>query len=401
MFISEKVIRMQKGIGLKVVVSLFVFSLAGLVSAGSFDDAFKNAKTTGQIRFGYISSAPDVAGSKTTYAAALGGALKFETAKWNNIQFAVAPYFVEKLDALSGDIENSELNTDFFNAKGKSFSYLGEAYINYDFGIVGLRFGRQKLDNPFINTDDIRMFSNTFNAVWLNVNLSKSLTLETGIVSSWAGFDSTQDIFSRASNEGVTALGVNYKQSDTFSTQAWYYNFDKEYTLLYADATYTTGDLEVGAQVANFTEAKSTSTKNADGSVIGVSVSYATGPFTLGAVMNSGANTAGKSADLGLGGGGFYAAMDETTISGMNDVQARVFSFEYAASDKFTAGIALGHFEDKTKATNIDETDIVLGYSVKDNLNIEFIHTMVDNKGDQADAGTNFSRQTVRVTYTF
>ncbi len=382
-----------------VIISLLIAGLSATSQATSFDDAFKNAKTTGQIRFGYISSAPDAAGSTTTYAAALGGVLKFETAKWNKIQFAVAPYFVEKLDALSGD--DTELNSDFFNSKGKAFAYIGEAYINYDFGNGGLRLGRQKLDNPFINTDDIRMFSNTFNAVWLNVNLSKSLTLETGIVGSWAGFDSTQDIFSRASNEGVTALGVNYKQSDTFSTQAWYYNFDKEYSLLYADVTYTTGGLEIGAQMANYSEAKSTSTKNADGSVIGVSVSYATGPFTLGAVMNSGANTAGKSADLGLGGGGFYAAMDETTISGMNDVQARVFSFEYAASNKFTAGVALGHFEDKTKASNIDETDIVLGYSVKDNLNIEFVHAMVDNKGDQADAETNFSRQTLRATYTF
>ena len=385
-----------------VIISLLIVWLSATAHATSFDDAFRNATTTGQLRFGYISSAPDVTpAAKTTTGAALGGEIKFETAKWNNIQFAVAPYFVEKLDALSGDASNSELNTDFFNAKGKAFAYVGEAYVNYDFAKGSLRLGRQKLDNPFINTDDIRMFSNTFNAVWLNMNLSKSLTLETGIVGSWAGFDSTQDIFSKASNEGVTALGVNYKQSDAFSTQAWYYNFDKEYSLLYADVTYTTGGLEVGAQMANYSEAKSTSTKNADGSVIGVSVSYAVGSFTLGAVINSGANAAGKSADLGLGGGNFYAAMDETTIAGLNNVKAHVFSVEYAVSDKFTAAVALGHFEDTTKTTNIDETNLVLGYSVKDNLNIEFVHAMVDNKGDPADAGTNFSRQTARVTYTF
>jgi hypothetical protein len=117
--------------------------------------------------------------------------------------------------------------------------------------------------------------------------------------------------------------------------------------------------------------------------------------------MNSGSNPTGKSADLGLGGGGFYAAMDETTIAGLNDVQAHVLLFEYAASDKFTAAIAYGHFEDNGRATNIDEANIILNYSVKDNLNIEFIHAMVDNEGDQTDAGTNFSRQTARMTYTF
>ncbi len=392
---------MQKRSPLKVIVPLCFFGLTGIANAGSFDYAFKNAKTTGQIRFGYISFAPDTTGSPTTTGAAIGGEIKFETAKWNRLQFAVAPYFSENIDALSGDAANGELNVDFLSRRGTSFAYLAEAYVNYDFKNGFVRLGRQKLDNPFINTDDIRMFSNTFSAGWLTLNLSKSLTLETGIVSSWAGFDSTQNIFSKASNEGVTALGVNYKQSKAFSTQAWYYNFDKEYSLLYADVTYTTGSFEIGAQVASYNEATSTSTLNSDGSVIGVSVSYAAGPFTFGAVINSGSNPTGKSVDLGLGGGGFYAAMDETTIAGLNDAQAHVLLFEYAASDKFTAGIAHGHFEDETKASNIDETDIVLGYSVKDNLGIEFIHAMVDNKGNQTDADTNFSRQTLRVTYTF
>ena len=388
---------------LTVLISLpILFSMSNLVTAGTFDDAFKNAKTTGQLRFGYVSVAPDVAGNPTTTGAGVGGEIKFETAKWNNIQFAIAPYFVEKLDALTGDTA-ADINGDYFNSSNQGYAYIGEANINYDFNKGGIRLGRQKLDNPFINTDDIRMFSNTFNAVWLNVNLSNALTLEAGMVSIWAGFDSgsSQEKFKKASNDGVTAIGANYKHNDSLAAQAWYYNFDKEYSLLYVDTTYTTGGFEIGAQVANFTEAKSTSTKNADGSIIGVSVSYATGPFTLAAVTNSGANAAGKSADLGLGGGNFYAAMDETTIAGLNDVQARVFSFQYAATDKFTAGVALGHFEDKTKASNIDETNLVLGYNVSDALGLEFVHTMVDNKGDQTNAGTNFSRQTARVTYTF
>ena len=384
---------------LKVVVPLCFFGLTGLTHAGSFDDAFKNAKTTGQLRFGYVSVMPDVAGNSTTTGAAVGGEIKFETAKWNNVQFAVAPYFVEKLDALTGDTA-ADINSDYFNSSNEGYAYVGEAYVNYDFGKGGVRLGRQKLDNPFINTDDIRMFSNTFNAAWLNVNLSKSLTLEAGMVSTWAGFDSgsSQEKFKKASSDGVTAIGANYKHSDSLAAQAWYYSFDQSFSLIYADATYTMGAFEFGAQVGNFTEAKASGT---DGSVIGASISYATGPFTFGAVINSGANDTGKSASNGLGGGNFYAAMDEMTIAGLNDVQASVFSFEYAASDKFTAGVALGHFEDNGKASNIDETDVILGYSVKDNLSIEFVHTMVDNKANQTDTGTNFSRQTARVTYTF
>ena len=43
----------------------------GFVNAGSFDDAFKNATTSGQFRFAYISIAPDVDGATTKTGAAM------------------------------------------------------------------------------------------------------------------------------------------------------------------------------------------------------------------------------------------------------------------------------------------------------------------------------------------
>ena len=377
-----------------LTTSLLIAGLSSTAQAESFDDAIKNATTSGQFRFGYISFAPDATGSPTTTGAAIGGEIKFETAKWNRLQFAVAPYFSENIDGLSGDPTNGELNVDFLNRKGKSFAYLAEAYVNYDFINGFVRLGRQKLDNPFINTDDIRMFSNTFSAGWLNVNLSQSITLEAGRVNTWAGFDSTEDLFSRASDEGVSALGLNYKHSDDLSAQAWYYDFDKNYSLLYADATYAMGALELGVQMGSYSESDAS---GIDGSVIGASVTYSTGPFTLSAAVNSGSNDDGKSADLGLGGGNYYAAMDETTIAGLNDVEAHVLSVEYTASDNFTAAVAVGHFENNDQSTKIDETNLILGYSVSDTLNLEVIHTTVDDVGTAND----FSRQTARATYSF
>ena len=389
---------------ISTLISLpILLSASHSLSANSFDDAFKNSSTSGQLRFGYVSSTPDAAGSKTETGAALGGEIKFETAKWNRLQLAIAPYFSEKIDSLTGDAATNEINGDFFDANNESFAYLGEAYVNYAFKNGSVRFGRQKLDNPFINTDDIRMFSNTFSAAWLNINISKSLSLELGQVSTWAGFDSvdssdptsSQDKFKRASNDGVTALGLNYMHSDALSAQAWYYSFDKAYTQLYADMTYAMGDLELGVQMGSYSESDAS---GIDGSVLGVSVTYTAGPFTLGVVMNSGSNDDGKSASLGLGGGNYYAAMDESTIDGLNDAEANVLSVEYAASDKFTAAVAVGHFEDKDKTTDTDETNLILGYSASDSLDVEFIHTTVE---DDADPTNDFSRQTLRATYSF
>ncbi|MDH5601457.1 MAG: OprD family outer membrane porin [Gammaproteobacteria bacterium] len=377
-----------------LTTSLLIAGLSGASHAAGLDDAFKKGTTSGQLRLGYISVSPDATGSETTTGGAMGGEIKFETAKWNRFQLALAPYFVEKVDALTGD--DTKINGDFFDGNNESYAYLGEAYVNYAFKNGSFRYGRQKLDTPFINTDDIRMFSNTFTAAWLNMAMSKSLTLDLGQVSTWAGFDSgsSQEKFKRASNDGVSAFGLNYKASDDFSAQAWYYSFDKAFSLIYADATYSTGNLEIGVQMGSYSESDAS---GVDGSVLGASITYSAGPFTLAAVMNSGTNDDGKSASLGLGGGNYYAAMDESTIDGLNDAEAQVISIEYAATDKFTAAVAVGHFEDNGAATEIDETNVVLSYSASDSLDVELIHTTVDALGTADD----FSRQTLRATYSF
>ena len=386
----------------KLVSPLIFISFVGATqAAASFDQAIKNATTSGQFRLGYISVSPDVAGATDTTAAALGGQLKFETAEWHRFQFVIAPYFSEKIDALSGDEADGELNGDFFDANNDSFAYLGEAYVNYAFSNGSVRIGRQQLDNPFINTDDIRMLPNTFNATWLNLELSKSVKLQAGVVKTWAGIDSgdDKDKFKDASGDGVTALGINYTHSDALAAQAWMYDFDENYSLLYADVTYGVGDLELAAQYASFDEDNAS---GVDGSAMGISAAYATGPWTFTVAMNSASNDAGKAVDLGLGGGNFFTSMDEMTIGGLNEAEATLVAVDYAVNDAFGISLAVGHFEDDNAATaDIDETDIVLGYAASDKLDIEFIHADVENSAAPADTGTNFTRQLVRVNYNF
>lgn len=63
--------------------------------------------------------------------------------------------------------------------------------------------------------------------------------------------------------------------------------------------------------------------------------------------------------------------------------------------------LALGHFEDSSKTTNTDETDLILRYNTSEKLNLELIHAMLDNKSNPTDVVTNFTRQLARLTYTF
>ena len=76
--------------------------LPSVNAAESFNEAIKNATTSGQFRLGYIAVDPDVAGANTTNAMAFGGIIKFETEKWKRMQFAIAPYFSERIKTYSG-----------------------------------------------------------------------------------------------------------------------------------------------------------------------------------------------------------------------------------------------------------------------------------------------------------
>ena len=386
--------------GMAISTLVCCFISPNIFAKNAFDGAIKNATTSGQFRLGYISVNPDVAGFQTTSAAAVGGYIKFETAKWNRIQFAIAPYFSEKVDALSGDKAQGKLNADFFDSNSESYAYLGEAYVNYTFNNGSVRFGRQQLDNLFINADDIRMHPNTFSAAWLNMNLGDNVTLDAGRVSEWAGFDSgdSQDKFKEAGVDGVIALGLTYKMKEHHTFQAWYYDFKDQYSQYYFDASYENGNFNAGLQYSKYNEVKTSGT---EGSVWGATASYALGDFTIAASINESSNEAGKSQSLGLGGGNFYAAMDEMIIGGLTDVSAHVVSVEYAVTERFIASLAQGNFEDKAKTTDIEETDLVLGYSVNEKLDIEFVHAVVDNKANVTDNGTNFSRTFTRVNYSF
>lgn len=383
------------------VYTLLCLAISGNSFAETLDSAIRKANVTGQFRFGYIANDPDVAGSNSTSAAAIGGQLKFETAAWNRLQFAVAPYFSEKVKALGGDEDQNKLNGDFFDSNNDSFAYLGEAYVNYAWSGGNMRIGRQQLDNPFINTDDIRMLPNTFNAVWFNMIVNGNLALEAGKVSSWAGFDSgaSQDKFKRASNDGVLAVGATYKMKDHHTFQGWYYDFDQAYSQLYLEAIYTNGKFEAGMQYTDYSE---DSISGIDGSAWGLMASYDFGVVKGSVAINEASNDAGKSVSNGLGGGSFFTSMDETTIDGMNDASAYMVSVEYPASEALALTAAYGHFEDGAKASN-DQTELnlMVSYQVNKNMDINFIHTSVDNDAAPADAGSNFTRQMLYANYNF
>lgn len=384
----------------KILLFPLLFSISQ-IQANDFGSAIKNTSVSGLVRAGYINVNPDIAGNKTTSATAIAAQLKLETGIWHGLQIGVAPYVVQKISDLSGDKSDNELNGDFFDRTNDSYAYLGEAYLNYSRGAGSLRIGRQLLDNPFINTDDIRSHPNTFDAVWLNYRFSDALNIEAGKVKRWAGFDSgaSQEKFKKASNDGVVAIGASYQLNQNQAYQAWYYDFDNSHQQVYFDLSYTRGDLEAGFQYSNFNESNNSSV---DGAVYGVSIAYTIDKLSLNAAFNEVSNGGGQSVSNGLGGGNFFTSMDELTIDGINDASSYLIGADYSVSDNLSISLAFGHFKDGKKITSdIDETDLVVNYAINDKTDVEYIYADVSNDAAPADVDTNFKRQVLRVNYQF
>ncbi|NWF66303.1 MAG: outer membrane porin, OprD family, partial [Campylobacterales bacterium] len=141
---------------MKKIVAISVITSATLF-ANSFE-MFEKGEVNGEIRTGYINLDTKNSGSNSAFA--LGGHLKYETTSIYGVSFGAGAYTSQGLG-----LNEDDKNPDFFDTDGKSFTILGESYINYKFDKWSVKAGRQIVDTPFANTDDIRMAPNLFEGV--------------------------------------------------------------------------------------------------------------------------------------------------------------------------------------------------------------------------------------------
>ncbi|MBD3810124.1 MAG: outer membrane porin, OprD family, partial [Sulfuricurvum sp.] len=352
--------------------------------------------------------------SQDTYGSSIGGVLKYETAEWNGLKLGVGAYVSQKLHFASGDVDEGRINTDLFDMDGKSYAYVGEAYVDYTMGDLNLKVGRQLIDTPFADTDDIRMHPNTFEAAVATYGGIEGTTLVGGYVTRWAGFDSGDDIskfkkLDRDKSDGAAVIGVANESIENLALQAWYYNIDQVADAIYTDATYaiplseTTG-FELGAQYAHFSEEKGS---GLDGNVYGIGTAFNVGALTLGVAYNRGSNDDGKSPPIGFGGGPYMTSMEEMTIKGMNDVKAYQLSAELDMTNAGLEGVTLralyGNFKSDTDGTKVTETDLVASMELSEAMTGDISYAMIDDKNSNFDSGNDagYDRFLVRLNFNF
>ncbi len=380
---------MKKSLGL----SLVLVSMMSAYDMPSF-------KTDGYIRAGYQNH--DVDSDKSYKQDSIGGKLSIynDEFKANGIGGKVSFYTTNRLS----HHDNNGVN--FFDENSDSYSILGEAYLFGRYKKTTLKIGRQELDTPFADTDDIGMIPNTFeSAVLTNTDLPDT-TLLMASVKRWSGVDSPKpSSFTKMQNDNpVKMAGVIYEGVKGLGLSTYYYDLDDKVagdieSISYAEAIYNGNynsiGYEIGLQNANQKFKGEGSAK-----VVGYNLGVNFDEIGLG--FNYAYNKSkDHSATNGFGGGPFFTSCDDSTIDGMGaDIKADRYGVSFDTSNYGLSGLNLGYSYLKiTNPTNqkTREDDYTLEYAINKNLNLSMHHIVVDDKINL----DKYKNTRVFVNYTF
>ncbi len=260
-----------------------------------------------------------------------------------------------------------------------SYTILGEAYLQLDFGKSMLKIGRQEIETPFAQVDDIGMIPNTFeSAIFENRNIEDT-TIFLGQIQRMAGVDAeVVDKFTKVNGSNdMQVLGINYEGVKDLALQGWYYNLkDGEIdSIAYLEANYEKelGTMTYGAELQY---AKESYLNNADANVYSGTLSATANEIGL-TLSTAYSKAKDNGASSGFGGGPFFSNSEYLILDNAGkDGTALWYGAEYDASKVGFEGLTIGleyvtlTNDAKQEAT---EADLVLSYEMSDAFEVHAI----------------------------
>ena len=229
-------------------IALSIWPVATIQAADSIVDFFLEGHFSGQLRMYYIDrnfTRSDVHRNAT----AIGGHLRYDTGVWNGLSLGAAVYSTNRIFR---GLEYDLVDPSLFGKDLTSYTFPGEAYVNYFFDDTSIKLGRQQLQTPLICGDDSRMISCLFEAIniknvsFTDLKLTAAHVLRIapgtiantyssgGVLAVTAGYsflgaqanNRFHNIGSYSigqSTPGVTVLGAQYSGFKNIALQAWNY----------------------------------------------------------------------------------------------------------------------------------------------------------------------------------
>ena len=350
--------------------------------------------TKGQLRAGYITFSEDASSRTSSYA--LAGHYHFDTKRWNGLMIGAEAYTVLNMGINQNPLN---VNSDFFNADNKSFITLSQAYLNGKWGNSEIRFGRQSLDTPHADSDDIRMMPNYFEAYTITNTDITDLTLTAGFIRKMAGWENGVDsakfvkiyktLGTLDNTNGIYYASVSYEGIKDLSLSLWYYNYNNIANIIYAEAGYSytfaqNMTLTLGLQYDGSKESGTALLGKQDANTFGLSIEFAseeTGIHLLAAYNQDNGKTGAMG--LSLGGGTFFTSMEDQTLDAIDSAGkawmiGAAFHFDAIGIDNLHTGIAYGNFKaDNSSLYEANEIDAIIDYSFTDKFSVTAAYASV------------------------
>ncbi|MFZ1261643.1 MAG: OprD family outer membrane porin, partial [Chitinophagaceae bacterium] len=195
-----------------------------IADSTSLLSAFKRGHVSGHFRY-YFMATQNKGDLTDYYANAVGGGIRFETAKFKNFQLGVSGFFVFNVgssDLAIPDTKTNQLNRyeiGLFDIEDptnkKDIDRLEELFIKYHIKNSTITFGKQLLNTPFINLQDGRMRPTEVEGLWAEINGIKKVQLQAGYLYGisprstvkWFKVDESIGLYPAGVNENGTKSG--------------------------------------------------------------------------------------------------------------------------------------------------------------------------------------------------
>lgn len=364
----------------------------------SFKSMFYDAKVSGQLRLMYGDYNYKKTGADDTYATAVGGVIKYESASLNGFNGAAAVYTAHDIPFATGEEANH--NSELASEQG-SYTEMAEAYLNYRYQEFNLRAGRQILNTPLADSDDIRIISNTFEA-YIFTYENEGFTFLAGNIQSWQGFDAgLESPWQKTGLSGTNLIGVNYH--DLWESNAWFYNITGKTNASYVDGgiEYRESDTLLLHTLVQFLDEQELSGSGVDTTIYGGLIEVVFHGLGFNLAYDKAVVANNKSSFSGVGGGTLFTSMDTMILDNIainENAEALTYGLTYEINN-FNFLYANGNFWSNSQ--EVGEQNMQIEYNFNDEFLVATIYAITEDKKQAAKTDYDWDRFQLLVNYNF
>ena len=327
-------------------------------------------KTEGWLRLGYQ--------HQERSDLAVGGKLHIESGAYRGISAGVSFYTSNGLQ----DREN--IGIPFYDSRDDSYAILGEAYLRGVWGETEAVLGRQEIDIPYFDTDDVGMVPNTFEALQLLNHDLPDTTLFALVITRMAGVDAPHpEAFTKIGGHSAQVVGLLWEGIEGVSLQGWYARQKDEVDLTYLEGSYEgkQGDIAYSFGL-QYTIQDHDDGSEADIYGVAGSVGYTSWGLNIAFSYNRTDSKNGGVADNFYGGGPFFTSCEHLTLAdaGVDGKAQRIgLEWELESLGLNGVGFALSRLDLSGPETDTREIDYLLSYAPSETLSIDLIYSDADD----------------------